>query len=174
MSAADAGHIQAQELLGSTLRHRGEIAGAVVWLRKAADAGASGAQLELGMVYCSHDTYRDHSKAKECWKAVARAGNNQQRGLALANLGILYGNGLGVKPSPTKAILLLSAASALGNEPAVGMIAEFGPKLQQCMQSSPNAVRQMVESMEKLKALVDSGDCNTICSWVIDNLDSLA
>jgi TPR repeat protein len=168
--AAHAGHIEAQELLGSTLRHRGEIAEAVVWLRKAADAGASGAQLELGMVFCSHDTYRDYSKANEFWRAAIRAGNDEQKGVAFANLGMLYGNGMGVKRSPTKAIFLLSAALNVGNKPAQDIIAEFVPKL---AQSTPSAISQMMESIKKLDALAASGDRTAYCSWAIDNLDSM-
>jgi hypothetical protein len=166
-SAGHAGHVKAQALLGSMLRNCGKIDEAKTWLGKAADSGDTGAQVELGMVCVSSGgPHADYNKAHECWKAAARAGT----GMAFANLGMLYANGLGVKRSPTKAVLLATTAVFAGNQEASTLVKDFTPLLKQ---SSPNAIRQMKESLSKLESLAATGDKNTVCCWMIDNLNSL-
>jgi TPR repeat protein len=164
-SSANSGHIQAQTLLGSTLRHRGDIEEAIKWFSKAAEGGDPGAQVELGLVYLQ--ARKDFTKANACWKVAARAGD----GVAFANLGMLYANGLGVERSPTRAVLLISTAMFVGNEPAKRLLEEVSPTL---IKSPPSSVQRMAESLKKLDALAASGDRETVCRWVIDNLEFLA
>ncbi|MGB8260442.1 MAG: tetratricopeptide repeat protein [Terracidiphilus sp.] len=168
-SAANAGHAKAQALLGSMLRSRGEIGKAIEWLQKAADAGDTDAQVELGMVYGDpNGSLREYGKANACWKSAARSGN----GVAMSNLAMLYANGLGVKRSPTKAVLLLMVAAELGNSPALGILKEVAPTLPRY--STPDAMTRMSASLQKLQAIADSGEMKSRCPWVIDNLDNLA
>jgi hypothetical protein len=59
----------------------------------------------------------------------------------------------------------------VGNEPAKRLLEEVSPTL---IKSPPSSVQRMAESLKKLDALAASGDRETVCRWVIDNLEFLA
>ena len=160
--AAEARHVRAMGLLGEALRDRGDFEGAVSWLRLAAEAGDSRVHLVLGMIYLR--SLKDFAKARECFEMGARTGD----GMALANLGLMYANGIGVRQDSCKAALLLLTATGCGNEPAMQFLKEVVPRLANAL---PKHLEQLHSAMEASKKMVEAElDHARIATFVIERL----
>jgi TPR repeat protein len=95
------------------------------FLRCAADGGAPGAQVALGMLYRNGATVsgkRDDEKAAELFKKAADKGSPE----AQLRLAEMYRYGYGVKPDQAEAIRLLRLSLKQGNMEANKMLVEMG------------------------------------------------
>ena len=125
---AEAGNAGNQYLLGSYYRSNGNFDAAELWLRKAAAVNIPGAIFELGMLYLRSDpAHEDAAKAHDLFYQGLRA----KDGMAAANLGMMYANGVGVEQSLAKAFGFFLIATDLGNVDAEAWSEQIKGRLSQ-------------------------------------------
>ena len=85
----------------------------MLWYRKSAEQGDSGAQFNLGIMYDSGEGVpEDDAKAVHWWRKAAKQGDSG----AQNNLGIMYAKGEGSPEDYVQAYAWISIAAAQGNE----------------------------------------------------------
>lgn len=97
---------------GNTIGQSGDYAGALPWIRHAADAGHAQAQFTLGSMYAFGQGVAESKAIARQWYEKAAA---QHHPRALFNLGLYFDRGIGVAPDRPRALMYYKLGALAGD-----------------------------------------------------------